>query len=54
VTLAPRVLLVEDEAGLRLTLSDRLGSEGYFVETAGDGEAGLARATCVAKRVTAA
>jgi len=45
VTLAPRVLLVEDEAGLRLTLSDRLGSEGYSVETAGDGEAGLARAT---------
>ena len=42
---APRVLLVEDEAGLRLTLSDRLGSEGYSVETADDGEAGLARAT---------
>jgi two-component system alkaline phosphatase synthesis response regulator PhoP len=41
----PRVLLVEDEAGLRLTLSDRLGSEGYRVETASDGEAGLARAT---------
>jgi two-component system alkaline phosphatase synthesis response regulator PhoP len=42
---APRVLLVEDEAGLRLTLTDRLGSEGYAVETATDGEAGLARAT---------
>jgi len=41
----PRVLLVEDEAGLRLTLSDRLGSEGYSVETASDGESGLARAT---------
>ena len=41
----PRVLLVEDEAGLRLTLSDRLGSEGYSVETAIDGEAGLARAS---------
>jgi len=41
----PRVLLVEDEAGLRLTLSDRLVSEGYAVETAGDGEAGLASAT---------
>jgi two-component system KDP operon response regulator KdpE len=41
----PRVLIVEDEAGLRLTLSDRLGSEGYSVETASDGEAGLARAT---------
>ena len=39
----PRVLLVEDEAGLRLTLTDRLGSEGYSVETASDGESGLAR-----------
>ena len=37
----PRVLIVEDEAGLRLTLSDRLASEGYAVETASDGEAGL-------------
>jgi two-component system alkaline phosphatase synthesis response regulator PhoP len=44
VTIGPRVLLVEDEAGLRITLSDRLASEGYTVETAGDGEAGLARA----------
>jgi two-component system alkaline phosphatase synthesis response regulator PhoP len=44
VTVNPRVLLVEDEAGLRLTLSDRLSSEGYRVETASDGEAGLARA----------
>jgi two-component system alkaline phosphatase synthesis response regulator PhoP len=41
----PRVLLVEDEAGLRLTLSDRLSSEGYLVDTASDGEAGLERAT---------
>ena len=40
-----RVLVVEDEAGLRLTLSDRLTSEGYDVEVAGDGEAGLAKAT---------
>jgi CheY-like chemotaxis protein len=45
VSLAPRVLIVEDEPGLRLTLSDRLGSEGYAVETASDGEAGLARVT---------
>ena len=44
MTVNPRVLIVEDEAGLRLTLSDRLGSEGYRVETASDGEAGLARA----------
>jgi len=45
VNVTPRVLLVEDEAGLRLTLTDRLGSEGYSVETASDGEAGLAQAT---------
>ncbi|MGE5245326.1 MAG: response regulator transcription factor [Betaproteobacteria bacterium] len=41
----PRVLVVEDEPGLRLTLSDRLESEGYAVETAADGEAGLERAS---------
>src|SRR5476651_1071412 len=41
----PRVLLVEDEPGLRLTLSDRLVSEGYTVETASDGESGLASAS---------
>src|SRR5215475_5433445 len=41
----PRVLVVEDEAGLRLTLSDRLVSEGYAVETADDGAKGLERAT---------
>jgi two-component system alkaline phosphatase synthesis response regulator PhoP len=45
VSVAPRVLLVEDEAGLRITLSDRLTSEGYAVAAAGDGEAGLADAT---------
>src|SRR5256885_972529 len=39
-----RLLLVEDEAGLRLTLGDRLSSEGYLVATASDGEAGLAEA----------
>ena len=41
----PQVLIVEDEAGLRLTLGDRLRSEGYRVETAADGEEGLAKAT---------
>ncbi|HEX7138117.1 MAG TPA: response regulator transcription factor [Vicinamibacterales bacterium] len=41
---AARVLVVEDEAGLRLTLNDRLTSEGYDVEVAVDGEAGLSRA----------
>ena len=40
----PRLLLVEDEAGLRLTLRDRLSSEGYAVETAHDGREGLERA----------
>ncbi|MGE5814787.1 MAG: response regulator transcription factor [Acidobacteriota bacterium] len=40
-----RILLVEDEPGLLLTLSDRLTSEGYLVETAQDGEAALARAS---------
>lgn len=37
-----RVLLVEDEAGLALTLGDRLRSENYQVEIADDGENGLA------------
>jgi two-component system, OmpR family, alkaline phosphatase synthesis response regulator PhoP len=41
----PRILLVEDDPGLRLTLTHRLDSEGYKVETAADGEDGLARAT---------
>jgi DNA-binding response OmpR family regulator len=36
-----RILLVEDELGLRLTLSDRLRSEGYRVETAANGDEGL-------------
>ena len=40
-----RILLVEDEPGLVLTVSDLLMAEGYEVETAGDGEAGLAKAT---------
>ena len=40
-----RLLLVEDEPGLQLALSDRLSSEGYTVETAGDGHVAIARAT---------
>src|SRR5262245_34388715 len=40
--MSARILLVEDEAGLRVTLSHRLTSEGYTVATAADGEAGLA------------
>ncbi|HZS07377.1 MAG TPA: response regulator transcription factor [Blastocatellia bacterium] len=43
--MSKRILLVEDEPGLVLTLSDRLRSEGYDVETAHDGEAGFQRAT---------
>lgn len=42
---ARRLLLVEDEAGLVLTLYDRLRREGYAVEHAGDGPSGLARAS---------
>jgi two-component system alkaline phosphatase synthesis response regulator PhoP len=40
-----RILLVEDEPGLVLTLSDYLLSENYLVESATNGEAGLKRAT---------
>ena len=36
-----RILLVEDEPGLVLTLTDRLEGEGYQVESRGDGESGL-------------
>lgn len=39
-----RILLIEDEPGLVLTLTDRLRSEGYEVASALDGESGLARA----------
>jgi two-component system alkaline phosphatase synthesis response regulator PhoP len=39
-----RLLLIEDEPGLVLTLADRLGREGYSVETAQDGAIGLERA----------
>ena len=39
-----RILLVEDEPGVRLTLTDRLHGEGYAVETAADGDEGMARA----------
>ena len=39
-----RILLVEDEEDLRMTLSDRLKAEGYELETAADGEQGLRKA----------
>ncbi len=41
---AKRVLLIEDEPGLVLTLTDRLRSEGYDVGSATDGRTGLSRA----------
>jgi len=40
-----RILLVEDEEDLRMTLCDRLKSEGYVADTATDGEEGLRKAT---------
>jgi two-component system alkaline phosphatase synthesis response regulator PhoP len=40
-----RILLIEDEAGLVITLTDRLTREGYAVESAADGESGLERAS---------
>jgi len=39
-----RLLLIEDEPGLVLTLTDRLRAEGYTVEHASDGNAGFERA----------
>lgn len=43
--MSQRILLVEDDAGLALTLSDRLRSEAYQVEVVHDGEAGLSCAS---------
>jgi two-component system, OmpR family, alkaline phosphatase synthesis response regulator PhoP len=42
--MSSRILLVEDEPGLVMTLSDLLAAEGYEVESAMDGPSGLARA----------
>ena len=42
--MAQRILLVEDEPGLVLTLTDRLQGEGYHTDSCEDGEAGLAQA----------
>jgi two-component system alkaline phosphatase synthesis response regulator PhoP len=43
--MAASILLVEDEAALRMTLGDRLRKEGFAVECADDGREGLAKAT---------
>jgi two-component system alkaline phosphatase synthesis response regulator PhoP len=40
-----RILLVEDEEALRMTVMDRLRSEGYEVDFAADGVHGLEKAT---------
>lgn len=42
--MAQSILLVEDQEALRMTLSDRLSSEGYTVDCAGDGQEGLQKA----------
>src|SRR5262245_26846104 len=39
--MSSRILLIEDEPGLVLTVSDLLQSDGYDVQSAADGEAGL-------------
>jgi two-component system, OmpR family, alkaline phosphatase synthesis response regulator PhoP len=40
-----KVLLVEDENGLVVTLTDRLTKEGYVVQSAADGKSGFSLAT---------
>ena len=42
--LGPRILIIEDEATMRLALRDILEAEGYRILTAADGEAGQAMA----------
>src|SRR4030088_2854523 len=42
--MSSRILLIEDEPGLVLTLSDLLAAEGHYVDTATDGPTGLAKA----------
>ena len=42
--MSSRILLVEDEPGLVLTVSDLLSTEGHEVESAADGETGLGKA----------
>jgi two-component system, OmpR family, alkaline phosphatase synthesis response regulator PhoP len=42
--MSSRILLIEDEPGLVLTLTDLLAGEGYDVDSATDGDTGLSRA----------
>ncbi|MBV9744599.1 MAG: response regulator transcription factor [Acidobacteriia bacterium] len=39
-----RILLIEDEPGLVMTISELLSAEGYQVDTAADGDEGLSKA----------
>jgi two-component system alkaline phosphatase synthesis response regulator PhoP len=41
----PKILFVEDENALRMTIGDRLCNAGYTVDCAADGEEGLGKAT---------
>ncbi len=40
-SILPRILLIEDDMGLVLTITDRLNAEGFAVETASDGVRGV-------------
>src|SRR5262245_48463177 len=42
--MSKKILIVEDEHGLVMTLTDRLAKEGYIVEAVSEGDAGLSRA----------
>src|SRR6266404_9323860 len=43
-TMANKILLIEDDSGITMALTDLLNAEDYRVETAADGLTGLARA----------
>jgi two-component system, OmpR family, alkaline phosphatase synthesis response regulator PhoP len=43
--MSERILLIEDEEALRVTLADRLQSENYLVECAADGQEGYEKAS---------
>jgi len=42
--MSSRILLIEDEPGLVMTVSDLLAAEGYEVDSAQDGDSGLSKA----------
>ena len=42
--MSQKILIVEDEASLVMTLTDRLQRNGYEIDGASDGEAGLRKA----------